>query len=245
MRLIRYVCLGLFLVCAVSTQAKDIIFPELTGRIVDQAHVFQSDVKADLESRLAAFEEQTGGHQIVIVTLPSLNGETVEDYTYQLGRHWEIGQKGKNDGAIILVVPTERVARIEVGYGLEGDLTDAASSLVINNIMIPHFKNGDFSTGIVQGADAVMQIVKGDQQIIKKMKASQRHDNLMTALIIAYIIFWLIIRWSGGGRRSSGLAPFILGSMIGRGGSSFGDGSGGGFRGGGGSFGGGGASGRW
>lgn len=243
LRLFASLMLAACLLCSVQAQAADMTFPELTGRIVDVANVFQSGVKADLESHLADFEASTG-QQIVVVTLPTLDGQEIADYTYQLGRHWEIGQKGKNDGVIILVVPTERVARIEAGYGLEGDLTDAASSLVINNIMIPFFKTGDYQTGIVQGTDAVMQIIRGDKTILKNAKASQQDDNWLTTLIVIYIIIWFLMRLRGGGRRSSSLAPFILGSMLG-GGRSGGGGLGGGFRGGGGSFGGGGASGRW
>ena len=105
-------------------------FPALTGRVVDDAHILSPDTVQRLTGLLAAHEKSTG-EQVVVVTLPSLQGTTIEDYGYQLGRYWGIGQKGKNTGALLIVAPKERKVRIEVGYGLEGAIPDATSERVI------------------------------------------------------------------------------------------------------------------
>ena len=114
-------------------------FPPLTGRVVDEAGILDSATKDALERKLADFESRTTG-QLVVVTLKSLQGTSTEDYGYQLGRHWQVGQKDKNSGALLIVAPNERKVRIEVGYGLEGNLTDAVSKLIIENSILPRFK---------------------------------------------------------------------------------------------------------
>src|SRR5271156_3082728 len=108
----------------------DPTFPPLTGRVVDNAHVLSAQTQADLTTKLAALEQKTGD-QLVVVTLPSLQGYEIEDYGYQLGRAWGLGQKGKDNGAILIIAPAEHKVRVEVGYGLEPVLTDALSSVII------------------------------------------------------------------------------------------------------------------
>ena len=120
---------GLVLIALVLA-AYALTFPQLTGRVVDEAGILEPTAKAEVERKLAEFETKTTG-QLVVVTLKSLQGTSIEDYGYQLGRHWGIGQKEKNSGALLIVVPSERKVRIEVGYGLEGQLTDAVSRLII------------------------------------------------------------------------------------------------------------------
>ena len=120
-------------------------FPALTGRVVDEAGILSSDTQSRLTALLAEHEQQTG-HQVVVVTLKSLQGNDIADYGYQLGRAWGIGQKGKNTGALVIVAPNERKVRIEVGYGLEGILTDAQSKLIIENTILPYFKKGDYDS---------------------------------------------------------------------------------------------------
>jgi uncharacterized protein len=122
-------------------------FPALTGRVVDEANVLDSAQRAALTARLAAFEEKTTD-QLVVVTLKSLQGTSIEDLGVQLGRNWQIGQKDKNNGILLIVAPSERKVRIEVGYGLEGTLTDAISRLIIENSIIPRFRSNDFAGGI-------------------------------------------------------------------------------------------------
>src|SRR5690349_9249170 len=122
-------------------------FPNLSGRVVDAANIIPPDVEARLDQKLAALETQSH-RQLVVATLPDLQGYDIADYGYQLGRAWGIGSKQKNDGALLIVAPKERKLRIEVGYGLEGVLTDGMSSLIINQTILPKFKQGDMPGGI-------------------------------------------------------------------------------------------------
>src|SRR5690242_4224010 len=131
-------------------------FPQLTGRVVDDAHVLSPDVQAQLTQKLADLEARTS-RQLVVVTLPSLQGYEIEDYGYQLGRAWGIGQKKLNNGALFIIAPHERRVRIEVGYGLEPILTDALSSVILQERVLPKFKAGDMQGGIVSGTDAIVQ----------------------------------------------------------------------------------------
>jgi uncharacterized protein len=228
-------------------------FPALTGRVVDDANVLSDDTKNQLTQLLAQEEKQTK-NQIVVVTLQSLGGYPLEDFGYQLGRHWGIGQKGKNTGALIIVVPSEHKVRIEVGYGLEGVLTDAASKVVIDRYMVPAFKRGDYNGGVLAGTNAVLQLLGGvtltpPQYSDNDQDQDQpRHHGFpwFVVLILVWVVFgrflWplLFLGGLGGmGRRGSWGGGGFGGGF---GGGGFG---GGGFSGGGGSFGGGGASGSW
>jgi uncharacterized protein len=234
-------------------------FPELTGRVVDDAGILEPSAKAALERKLAEFETKTTG-QLVVVTLKSLQDTSIEDYGYQLGRHWQIGQKDKNTGALLIVAPNERKVRIEVGYGFEGTLTDAVSRLIIENSILPRFRVNDFAGGIGRGVDDIIQAVSVDSEEWKA-RAKRRPDDqpgladLLTFLFFMVIFFIIVSRIARQGRgqaqagpsgRRGPRGPIILpmpGSW-GSSGSSWG-GSSGGFSGGGGSFGGGGASGSW
>src|SRR5947209_9491733 len=133
-------------------------FPSLTGRVVDDAGILSPETQDRLNTVLAQEEKQTG-NQIVVATLKSLQGYSVEQYGYQLGRAWGIGQKGKNNGALLIVVPSEHAVRIEVGYGLEGELTDAQSKIIIDQFMRPAFRRGDFNGGIIAGTDAIIKVL--------------------------------------------------------------------------------------
>ena len=130
-------------------------FPALTGRVVDDAHVLSTQTQADLTAKLAALE-QKNGDQLVVVTLPSLQGDEIEDYGYQLGRAWGIGQKGKDNGVLFIVAPNEKKVRIEVGYGLEGVMTDALSSVILQRTVLPKFRDGDVEGGVVAGTNAIV-----------------------------------------------------------------------------------------
>ena len=112
---------------------------------------------------LAAHERATG-EQVVVVTLDSLQGFSIEDYGYQLGRYWGIGQKGKNTGAMLIVVPKEHKVRIEVGYGLEGTLTDATSRTIIESKILPSFKRGDFNAGVLAGTASILNAFGGTRE---------------------------------------------------------------------------------
>jgi uncharacterized protein len=129
-------------------------FPPLTGRVVDDAHLLSPPTAAKLSGELAELEARTG-HQLVVATVPDLQGYEIEDYGYQLGRAWGLGRKGVDDGAILLVAPKERKVRIEVGYGLEPVLTDALSSVILQRAVLPQFKQGRMEQGIVDGTEAI------------------------------------------------------------------------------------------
>ena len=232
-------------------------FPALTGRVVDQANVLSPEAEAAITAQSEQLEQQTG-HQFVVVTLSSLQGYPIEDYGYQLLRHWGIGRRGQNDGVILLVAPSERKVRIEVGYGLEPVITDALSSLILQRSVLPQFRAGTVEAGITAGATAVVQQLSAGEVAAKAAtdQAAARppeRGSPIVGIIILVVIFLVMRALMGGGRRRGGgwLGPLIIGSAIGRGARGWtgggGDwgGGGGGFSGGGGSAGGGGASGSW
>jgi uncharacterized protein len=233
-------------------------FPDLTGRVVDDAHILPAATQAELTQKLATLE-QANGDQLVVVTLPDLQGYDIADYGYQLGRKWGIGAKGKNNGALLIVAPTEKRVRIEVGYGLEPVLTDAMSSVIIHREMLPRFREGDYPGGVSAGVDAIIKQITDPRDLAEaRARAAAeevhrpRHEvNPISGLVIFIIVIIVISRLF---RRGGGgiLFPLmLLSSFGGRGGDDDwgggfgGGGGGGGFSGGGGSFGGGGASGGW
>ncbi len=235
-------------------------FPKLTGRVVDDAHLLSPQQAAVLDGKLAALEAQSQ-RQMVVVTLPSLDGYEIEDYGYRLGRAWGIGDKQRNDGLLLIVAPTERKVRIEAAYGLEGIITDALSSVIISREIVPRFKAGDYAGGISAASDqliAQLQLPEDEArkvaQAAKKPKGPKFDFGTVVFLLIFFFFFVLpfIRSMRGGGRRHGGMPGVMIfptggwggGSNWG-GGSDWGGGGGGGFSGGGGSFGGGGSSGSW
>jgi uncharacterized protein len=230
-------------------------FPALTGRVVDDAHVLSDQTKSDLDGKLAALEAKTS-RQLVVVTLPSLQGYEISDYGYQLGRAWGIGQAKLNNGALFIIAPTEHKVRIEVGYGLEPILTDALSEVIIQQAVLPRFRAGDFNGGTEAGVAALIQQLSLDPSAAeaKAAAAAQQLQHQggsgVSPLSILVIILFIAIAF---GRifRGFGFWPLLfLGGLGGGGRGGYGgyDGGGGGGGwggGGGGSFGGGGASGSW
>ncbi len=238
----------------------------LTDRVVDAAGILSSGQKQELIAKLSAYEKESSD-QIVVATVPSLNGMDIETYANRLFRAWGIGQKTENNGLLLLVAPNERKVRIEVGYGLEGTVTDALSAIIIQNAIIPEFRNGDYGAGIIKGTDDILQVLRGEgAELQARAKRNQKQAEDQTDWVeVIFLLFWLSIFFGGFGFTL--LAPVFgrkigpgryewLGVVIslGGGGSSgrggfgggFGGGSsGGGFSGGGGSSGGGGASGSW
>lgn len=230
-------------------------FPHLTGRVVDDAHILSEPTKSDLDQKLAELESKNS-RQLVVVTLPSLQGYEISDYGYQLGRAWGIGQAKLNNGVLFIIAPTERKVRIEVGYGLEPILTDALSELIIQQAVLPRFRAGDFNGGAEAGVAALIQQLSLDPSAAEAKAAAaaqqmkNRGDsgaNPVSVLLIILFVFIALSRVF----RGFGFWPLLfLGGMGGGGGRSYGGydggGSGGGWSGGGGgSFGGGGASGSW
>jgi uncharacterized protein len=232
-------------------------FPALTGRVVDAANILKPEERAAIEAKLKAYEDKTSD-QVVVATVTSLDGTSVEDYANRLFRHWQLGQKKNNNGALLLVAPNERKLRIEVGYGLEGALTDALSKVIITTAIAPQFQKGNFAGGIDAGVDAMLSILTGDAEEWQR-RAEVREDSgsgfdSVIAFVFLLILFFLISRMmrgvqSGRGIRGRRGSPWIVTTGSGGGwsggGGGWSGGSGGGFSGGGGSSGGGGASGSW
>jgi uncharacterized protein len=240
--------LVLLLALAAAARAAEPAYPALTGRVVDEAGVLSASTKSGLAQMLADYERSSGGTQVVVVTLKSLQGLPIEDFGYQLGRHWGIGQKDKNTGALLIVAPNERKVRIEVGYGLEGTLTDALSRTIIERDIIPAFKRGDLNGGVLAGTAAIIRVLGGDAKSVAAPPAETQWRGALPiapfAINLIFIIFFLVLLF----RHRHGFwgGPYIGGGLGGFGGGGFSGGSsGGGFSGGGGSFGGGGASGSW
>lgn len=134
--------------------------PTLTGRVVDQAQLLSSAVAQALSDQLSQHEQQYG-NQVVLLTLPSLEGESIESVSMRIAESWELGSAEADNGVLVLIAPNDREMRIEVGQGLEGTLTDVASSRIIRNVMTPRFREGDFEGGILQGVGAVVQVLEG------------------------------------------------------------------------------------
>ncbi len=224
-------------------------FPELTGRVVDNASLLSAAEEAQITSDLAALEAESTD-QLVVVTLPSLQGYEIEDFGYQLGRHWGIGQQDKNNGVLLIVAPNERKVRIEVGRGLEPLLTDALTKLIIENGILPRFRSKDFSGGIAAGVSDIIAVLRGDAEELKvrAQAPDEELDFYATLFIIIWFIIFFIVIWSviqsirhGNSASGSGKKKGSNDWTWGSGGSS----GGGGFSGGGGGFGGGGSSGGW
>lgn len=227
----------LFIVIGSAAAYAALHFPALTGRVVDDAHILSAETVQSLDNMLADYERGTT-NQVVVVTLPSLQGTSIEDYGYRLGRAWQIGQKGKDKGVLLIVAPKERKVRIEVGYGLEPVLTDAISSEIINGIILPDFRTGNMEKGILDGTQAIVSVLGG--QGIPAQQSTEVQMSGWQAISLLIFIFWFL----GFAMRHPFLAALMLSSNSSRFGSSR-MGDYGGFSGGGGSFGGGGASGSW
>jgi uncharacterized protein len=258
------VVLALLLLLSLAVvPAVAVVLPTLSGRIVDDANILDPATRAALDQKLADLEAKTTD-QLVVVTLKSLQGTSIEDFGVQLGRGWRIGQRDKNNGVLLIVAPSERKVRIEVGYGLEGTLTDAVSKLIIENAIIPRLRANDIPGGVTRGVDDIISVLTGDAEEWKQ-RAAKRPDPplpwgtiliLILALAMFAVVFAMIVgampsQPSSRRRRSAGpwgSGPWWSGSSGGFSGGGFGGGGfsgGGGFGGGGGSFGGGGASGSW
>jgi len=251
-------------------QAADLKFPALTGRVVDDAHVLSDAEKASLTDKLKALEDKTS-RQLVVVTVPSLQGDEIDDFGYKLGRAWGIGQKAENNGAVFIIAPSEHKVRIEVGYGMEGILTDALTSVILQTQVLPRFKAGDVAGGVEAGTDALIQQMSADPSDAEQRTAAakaqadtageggyhyvHRRSNplsLIFTVIFVVVVFGGIFGRRGGGGLGALLPLMFLGGLGGGGGrdDDWGGGGGGGggdggFSGGGGGFGGGGSSGSW
>jgi uncharacterized protein len=250
--------LFLFLFVPFSLMALNI--PPLEGRVNDRAGIFSSTQTRELEQYLTALESESSV-QMAILTIPSLKGEDLEGFSIRVADEWKLGQEGKDNGVLLLLAVEDRKVRLDVGYGLEGSLTDAKSGYIVREIMIPYFSKGDFAGGIMAASSAVAGVVTGGKDISVEAlhkstqgeQQSSRRSVPVNLLVILFILFFNSFGRMGRRGRGGLFQALFLGSLLGStrrssgsggfgGGSSFG---GGGFGGGGGGFGGGGASGGW
>ncbi len=245
-------------------------FPPLGGqRIVDEARILSTQDRVELEAVLKELEGKSSD-QIVIYVAKSLQGFEIEDFGYQLGRFWKIGQAGINNGIVLIVAPNDKKVRIEVGRGLEGQMTDLMSGVIIRNAILPAFRRGDFPAGIKAGTRDIKDVLLGDAEAVKERAKSikprtQSPDIAPLVVFAIFILIWILViraetqqaRQTPASmqRRRRGGAVVVPGGWGGSsnwpsgsgswGGSSSGSSDSGGFSGGGGDFGGGGASGSW
>jgi uncharacterized protein len=207
----------LFLAAPATAQT----FPALTGRVVDQANIIPDDREAALTAQLEQLQRATS-RQLVVVTLASLEGQAIEDYGYRLGRQWGIGQSESNNGVLLIVAPNERKVRIEVGYGLEPIITDAISSRIINEQIVPRFRENDYPGGIEVGAAALVSQLAAppeaaEQRAVEAEQARQRRDRrggsgegLFILVVLGFIVVIFIgaVSNATGGRRRRRVSPW-------------------------------------
>src|SRR5580658_6280616 len=183
--------------CWLTPLAFALDFPALTGRVVDQAGVINAASRAAIDAKLKNLEDKSG-IQLVVATVKSLQGGDIETFANQLFRFWKLGEAKKNNGVLLLVAPAEHKVRIEVGYGLEGTLTDALSSVIIAGAIVPRFKANDYSGGIDRGVDGIISVLSGDaaewhrKVNVRSDDPSQAYGLLFPALFLILIIFFVI-----------------------------------------------------
>ena len=159
-------------------------FPALTGQVVDDAHILSPQIERQLTTLLQSETK----HQVVVVTLASLEEKSIEDYGYQLGRHWGIGEKGNDNGFLLIIAPNEKQVRIEVGYGLEGVLTDAISSIILKN-MTPALKENNYNQAALIGAQQILKVIQNET--FKAHSSEEIPTPLAT--VLTCLVLWLFI----------------------------------------------------
>lgn len=258
-------CLALFLFLTSFPLWAEFQIPEQPeGYVTDRATMLSPETRQRLEAYLYEFEKQTST-QIAVATFPSFEDGSLEDISMRIAQKWKIGQKERNNGVLFLIFRDDRQMRIEVGYGLEGVLTDAVSSQIIRNQVTPYFREGQFENGILSGVQAIVSVTRGEYQATSaEGESGERLLKLILGLIVLiggldlfrYFFYWKQHRGYRGAYSFwewfflFAILWVILRAFIhagaGRSGGRWSSGGGGGFSGGGGgSFGGGGASGRW
>ena len=238
---LRLLCVLLVLLAG-ATPAFALEVPELKARVMDQAGLLGADRQQALEAELAAHERQTG-HQLAVLTIKSLEGDPIEDYSLRVVEQWKLGHAKEDNGLLLLVAVADRKVRIEVGYGLEGEVPDALAGRIIRNVITPSFRSGDFAGGIEKATRALMQASAGKQVDLPDRGASSPPKAAAIWPFLMFVLMFLVVPILTR-RRGHGGMIFLggLGGGLGGGRGGFG---GGGFSGGGGGFGGGGASGNW
>ena len=237
-----YIMALALLMVNVEVGAEQTPFPKLTGRVVDQAGILSESVEGQLSAAFKRHETQTS-NQVVVATINDLGSKTIAQYGYMLGRHWGIGQEGKNNGLILLISKHDRELRIEVGYGLEGLMTDALATSIVHHTIVPFFKRGDFEGGVIAGSNQILEVLSGKKVQLPRVSSRKPEQNslLMGLMIFIFLLLYLglpLLRIHYGYSGS-----YYHGGSLG-GGDAF-DSFSGGFSGGGGGFGGGGGGGSW
>jgi uncharacterized protein len=180
--------------------------PPLKGRVNDYAGMLSSSTKQQLEDILRNLE-QTDSTQIVVLTIPSLEGEVLEEFSIKVTDQWKIGQKGFDNGAILLIAQKDRKLRIEVGYGLEGSLTDLTAGRIIGNVIVPQFRAGNFDQGVIDGVQAMIGVVRGEYKALEKSsRGRSRKDKDSSPGFGGLIAFLFLIGMLGRLRRPVGIA---------------------------------------
>ena len=249
------VCLALAALAAPPAPGQSIEVPRNDGWVTDLAGLLTSAQEASLEEAMESYK-QGSGHDVALLTVPTLAGAPIERFALEVGRTWKMGRAGADDSALLVVAQAERKLRIEVGRGGEGDLTDALAGRIIREVISPSFKQGRFYDGLREGVEAIHAALGGDYSPLDRAPQGPGQSGLL-ALVPVLIVLVLLLALASGSRRSrrgggSALPWILLGQALGssgrgRGGFGGGFGRGGGFSGfgGGGGFSGGGASGGW
>jgi uncharacterized protein len=205
----RLIVLSVLLLSPSHASALDV--PPLTGRVVDLARVLPGSESAQLSDQLKAHEEKTG-NQVAVLILPSLEGEPLEEYSHRVATTWKLGQKGTDNGVLLLVALRERKLRIEVGYGLEGMLTDLRSSRIIRHEIVPRFKGGDIPAGVRAGTEAILRTIEGTHQASEDADRRSLHQSDA----FQYVVIGIIVGFLAGMILSQGLrrARALLGTVL-------------------------------
>lgn len=212
--------LSAFFSLVLPTSALDV--PQLTGRVVDLAHALPNATAESLAARLAAHETQSS-NQVVVLIVPSLEGNAVEGFSHRVATSWKLGQKGTDNGVLLLVVLQERKVRIEVGYGLEGVLTDARSAQIIRNEIVPRFRAGDIPGGVTEGINAIVKTIEGTYQASERTAPQQETDvigQVVAAVMVGLVVGLLLtnvhkfIGPLAGAGISTLLAPWLVPALI-------------------------------
>lgn len=198
-----------------TTNAQEQYFPELTGRVVDQAGLLDEATIAALDTQLAAHENETS-NQLVVVTLTSLNGYEIADFANQLGRHWQIGSSEKDNGILLVVASNDHKVRIEVGYGLEGGLTDSLASIIVQRDVLPEFRQNKYADGIQNGVNSILKAIAGEYTAASDTGGRKRSDpvsekigSILPLIFIAMVGIPELLRRSG--RRKAARSAFPAG----------------------------------
>ncbi len=167
----------------------ELAVPYLTGRVNDTAGMLSATARAKLDQELAAFEKRTG-HQLAILTIDSLQGEPLDDYSMRVAETWKLGRKGKDDGVLFLIAKNDHKMRIEVGYGLEPQLTDAQAGRILDRIVRPRFQAGDFDAGVEAGTKAILASIEGQAVAMPPERTSTVSP---VASVFGILIFLVVI----------------------------------------------------